>query len=145
LAVSGKGYVLFETGYGPSGLPHIGTFNEVLRTTMVRRAFEEMSAISRRGWSLSRTTWTGCARCPTMCPIRKCCCEHLGKPLTRIPDPFGKFESFAHHNNAMLREFLDRFGFEYEFVSATEHVQARAAFDEALQGRAAAISTRSWA
>ena len=109
--------MLFETGYGPSGLPHIGTFGEVARTTMVRHAFQVLTGdSSRRGWWPSATTWTACARCPTTCPTRRCWPQHLGKPLSRVPDPFGTHESFAAHNNAMLRAFLDPFGFDYEFV-----------------------------
>lgn len=126
-----KGYVLFETGYGPSGLPHIGTFNEVLRTTMVRRAFEEMSDIPSRLIAFS-DDMDGLRKVPDNVPNQDMLREHLGKPLTAIPDPFGKYESFAHHNNAMLRAFLDRFGFEYEFLSATECYRA-GRFDETLK------------
>ena len=107
-----KGHVLFETGYGPSGLPHIGTFNEVLRTTMVRHAFETLSDVPTRLIAFS-DDMDGLRKVPDNVPNQAMLAEHLGKPLTRIPDPFGKFESFAHHNNAMLREFLDRFGFDY--------------------------------
>jgi lysyl-tRNA synthetase class 1 len=126
-----KGYVLFETGYGPSGLPHIGTFNEVLRTTMVRKAFEEISDIPTRLIAFS-DDMDGLRKVPDNVPNQEMLREHLGKPLTAIPDPFGKFESFAHHNNAMLREFLDRFGFEYEFLSATQCYRA-GRFDETLK------------
>ena len=126
-----KGYVLFETGYGPSGLPHIGTFNEVLRTTMVRRAFEEMSDIPSRLIAFS-DDMDGLRKVPDNVPNQDMLREHLGKPLTAIPDPFGKYESFAHHNNAMLRAFLDRFGFEYEFLSATECYRA-GRFNETLK------------
>ncbi len=126
-----KGYVLFETGYGPSGLPHIGTFNEVLRTTMVRRAYEEMSDLPTRLIAFS-DDMDGLRKVPDNVPNQEMLREHLGKPLTRIPDPFGKFESFAHHNNAMLREFLDRFGFDYDFRSSTEAYEG-GQFDEALK------------
>ncbi len=129
---SAKGHALFETGYGPSGLPHIGTFNEVLRTTMVRRAFEAMSDIPTRLVAFS-DDMDGLRKVPDNVPNQAMLAEHLGKPLTDIPDPFGTHESFAHHNNAMLRAFLDRFGFEYEFVSSTERYKA-GAFDEALRG-----------
>jgi lysyl-tRNA synthetase class 1 len=124
--------VLFETGYGPSGLPHIGTFNEVLRTTMVRRAFEEISDTPTRLVAFS-DDMDGLRKVPDNVPNKAMLAEHLGKPLTRIPDPFGKYESFAHHNNAMLREFLDRFGFDYEFVSSTAMYEG-GQFDEALKG-----------
>jgi lysyl-tRNA synthetase class 1 len=126
-----KGYVLFETGYGPSGLPHIGTFNEVLRTTMVRRAYEEMSDLPTRLIAFS-DDMDGLRKVPDNVPNQEMLREHLGKPLTRIPDPFGKYESFAHHNNAMLREFLDRFGFDYDFRSSTEAYEG-GQFDEALK------------
>jgi lysyl-tRNA synthetase class 1 len=126
-----KGHVLFETGYGPSGLPHIGTFNEVLRTTMVRRAYAEMSDVPTRLIAFS-DDMDGLRKVPDNVPNKAMLAEHLGKPLTRIPDPFGKFESFAHHNNAMLREFLDRFGFEYEFASSTDYY-ASGRFDATLK------------
>ena len=126
-----KGHVLFETGYGPSGLPHIGTFNEVLRTTMVRRAYAELSDIPTRLIAFS-DDMDGLRKVPDNVPNQAMLAEHLGKPLTRIPDPFGKFESFAHHNNAKLREFLDRFGFEYEFASSTEYYEG-GRFDDALK------------
>src|SRR5215475_2436535 len=91
-----KGYVLFETGYGPSGLPHIGTFGEVVRTTMVRKV-------------------------PDNVPNKEMLAAHLGKPLTSVPDPFSnEHPSFGAANNARLRAFLDSFGFEYEFQSATD-------------------------
>jgi lysyl-tRNA synthetase, class I len=122
--------IIFETGYGPSGLPHIGTFNEVLRTTMVRRAFEEMSDMPTKLIAFS-DDMDGLRKVPDNLPNQAMLAEHLGKPLSRIPDPFGTHESFAHHNNARLREFLDRFGFEYEFLSSTiEYASGR--FDETL-------------
>ncbi|ATY33085.1 lysine--tRNA ligase [Sphingomonas psychrotolerans] len=126
-----KGHVLFETGYGPSGLPHIGTFNEVLRTTMVRRAFEALSDIPTRLIAFS-DDMDGLRKVPDNVPNKEMLTAHLGKPLTRIPDPFGTHESFAAHNNALLREFLDRFGFEYEFVSSTDYY-AGGIFDDALK------------
>ncbi|MFN7003274.1 MAG: lysine--tRNA ligase [Roseinatronobacter sp.] len=114
-----KGYVLFETGYGPSGLPHIGTFGEVARTTMIRRAFEELCDIPTRLICFSDDV-DGMRKVPENVPDPVALRAHLQKPLTSVPDPFGKFESFGHHNNAMLRRFLDTFGFQYEFISATE-------------------------
>jgi lysyl-tRNA synthetase class 1 len=125
-----KGYALFETGYGPSGLPHIGTFGEVVRTTMVRRAFECLSDIPTRLFCFS-DDMDGLRKVPDNIPNREMVAEHLGKPLTRIPDPFGEHESFGHHNNARLRAFLDAFGFEYDFVSSTD-CYASGRFDEAL-------------
>ena len=114
-----KGYVLFETGYGPSGLPHLGTFGEVLRTTMVRRAFQAISDIPTKLISFSDDL-DGLRKVPDNVPNREAMAEHLQRPLTSVPDPFGCHDSFGDHNNAMLRDFLDRFGFEYEFVSARD-------------------------
>jgi lysyl-tRNA synthetase class 1 len=130
-----KGHVLFETGYGPSGLPHIGTFGEVLRTTMVRRAFETISDIPTRLICFSDDL-DGMRKVPDNVPDPDALRDHLQKPLTSVPDPFGTHESFGHHNNAMLRRFLDTFGFEYEFYSATEFYRS-GAFDEVLLRAAA--------
>ncbi|MGH1458908.1 MAG: lysine--tRNA ligase [Paracoccaceae bacterium] len=126
-----KGYVLFETGYGPSGLPHIGTFGEVARTTMIRRAFEEISDIPTRLICFSDDL-DGMRKVPDNVPNPEALAEHLQKPLTSVPDPFGEFDSFGDHNNAMLRRFLDTFGFEYEFYSATEFYGS-GQFDEVLR------------
>ena len=128
----GSAAVVFECGYGPSGLPHIGTFNEVLRTTMVRHAFQSLSDAPTRLIEFS-DDMDGLRKVPDNVPNQAMLTEHLGKPLSRIPDPFGKFESFAHHNNAMLRAFLDRFGFEYEFISSSSQYES-GAFDDALRG-----------
>jgi len=128
----GKGApVLFETGYGPSGLPHIGTFNEVARTTFVRHAYEEMTGLPTRLIAFS-DDMDGLRKVPDNVPNQGLLAGHLGKPLTQVPDPFGKYESFAHHNNAMLRSFLDRYGFDYEFMSSTEMYRG-GHFDEALK------------
>ncbi|MEQ8194541.1 MAG: lysine--tRNA ligase, partial [Rhodospirillales bacterium] len=118
-----KGYVLFETGYGPSGLPHIGTFGEVARTSMVRHAFATLSDIPTRLFAFS-DDMDGLRKVPDNVPNREMVAEHLGKPLTAIPDPFGTHESFGHHNNARLKAFLDTFGFEYEFKSSTDCYKA---------------------
>jgi lysyl-tRNA synthetase class 1 len=126
-----KGHILFETGYGPSGLPHIGTFNEVLRTTLVRQAYQAISDVPTRLIAFS-DDMDGLRKVPDNVPNQAMLREHLGKPLTKIPDPFGTHESFAHHNNAMLREFLDRFGFDYEFMSSTE-IYGSGRFDETLK------------
>jgi lysyl-tRNA synthetase class 1 len=125
-----KGYVLFETGYGPSGLPHIGTFGEVARTTMIMRAFREICDIPAKLICFSDDL-DGMRKVPGNVPNQEELAEHLQKPLTSVPDPFGEYESFGHHNNAMLRRFLDTFGFEYEFYSATEFYNS-GAFDEVL-------------
>ena len=111
--------MVFETGYGPSGLPHIGTFNEVARTSFVRQAYEELTGNPTRLIAFS-DDMDGLRKVPDNVPNQGMLQEYLGKPLTQIPDPFGEFESFAHHNNAMLRRFLDRYGFDYEFLSATD-------------------------
>ncbi|MBY0406412.1 MAG: lysine--tRNA ligase [Rickettsiales bacterium] len=113
-----KGYVLFETGYGPSGLPHIGTFGEVARTTMVRKAFEAVSDIPTRLFCIS-DDMDGLRKVPDNLPNKDMIAANLGKPLTSVPDPFGTHESFGHHMNARLCAFLDHFGFEYEFKSST--------------------------
>lgn len=113
-----KGYILFETGYGPSGLPHIGTFGEVLRTTYVRNALRQISDIPTRLFCFS-DDMDGLRKVPTNIPNQEMVANYIDWPLTSIPDPFGCCESYGHHNNAKLREFLDGFGFEYEFKSAT--------------------------
>src|SRR5205809_6875207 len=117
-----KDEVLFETGYGPSGLPHIGTFGEVARTTMVRHAFRVLTEdkIKTRLLAFS-DDMDGLRKVPDNVPNKEMLTAHLGKPLTRVPDPFSnEYPSFGHHNNARLRAFLDRFGFEYEFLSSTD-------------------------
>src|SRR3990170_8443065 len=123
--------MLFETGYGPSGLPHIGTFNEVLRTPFARHAYEELTGRPTRLVAFS-DDMDGLRKVPDNVPNAAMLSEHLGKPLTRIPDPFGTHDSFAAHNNAMLRHFLDRFGFDYEFVSATD-CYSGGRFDEVIR------------
>jgi len=125
-----KGYVLFETGYGPSGLPHIGTFGEVVRTTMVRNAFAAISDMPTKLFAFS-DDMDGMRKVPDNIPNQEMLNQHLDKPLTSVPDPFGTHESFGHHNNARLRAFLDQFGFDYEFKSATE-CYASGMFDETL-------------
>lgn len=118
-----KGHVLFETGYGPSGLPHLGTFGEVARTTMVRRAFEAISDIPTRLLCFS-DDMDGLRKVPTNVPNREMLAQDLNLPLTRVRDPFGTHPSFGAHNNARLCAFLDRFGFEYEFASSTEYYRS---------------------
>jgi len=124
--------VIFQTGYGPSGLPHIGTFGEVARTLMVRHAFGVLTddAYPTRLIAFS-DDMDGFRKVPTNLPNQEMLAEYLGKPLTSVPDPFGTHESFAHHNNARLRAFLDSFGFDYEFLSSTEQYRS-GAFDETL-------------
>ena len=125
-----KGYVLFETGYGPSGLPHIGTFGEVLRTTMIRRAFEVISDIPTKLICFSDDL-DGMRKVPGNVPQQEMLKEYLQMPLTSVPDPFGTHESFGDHNNEMLKRFLDTFGFEYEFYSARTFYKS-GQFDEIL-------------
>ena len=124
--------VVFETGYGPSGLPHIGTFNEVVRTTMVRNAFR---ALTEDQWATRLYCFSddmdGLRKVPENVPNGEVLNQDLGKPLTVVRDPFGEFDSFGRHNNARLRAFLDQYGFDYEFLSATDcYTSGR--FDETL-------------
>jgi len=125
-----KGYVLFETGYGPSGLPHIGTFGEVARTTMIQRAFEVISDIPTKLICFSDDL-DGMRKVPGNVPNPEMLKDHLQRPLTDVPDPFGTHDSFGAHNNAMLNRFLDTFGFEYEFISSTDFYRS-GKFDEVL-------------
>ena len=117
---SGKDEIIFETGYGPSGLPHIGTFGEVARTTMVRHAFRVLTGdeVKTRLIAFS-DDMDALRKVPDNVPNKEMLARHLGQPLTRVPDPFGTHPSFADHNNARLRAFLDQFGFDYEFMSST--------------------------
>src|SRR5262245_37432825 len=115
-----KDEVVFETGYGPSGLPHIGTFGEVARTTMVRHAFRVLTDDKIRTRLIAFSDdMDGLRKVPDNIPNKDLIAQHLGKPLTRVPDPFGTHASFGEHNNARLRAFLDAFAFEYEFLSST--------------------------
>jgi lysyl-tRNA synthetase, class I len=125
--------VIFETGYGPSGLPHIGTFGEVARTSMVRHAFEVLTGGRRKTRLICFSDdMDGLRKVPDNVPNKDMLAAHLDKPLSSVPDPFtNEYPSFAAHNNARLRRFLDRFGFEYEFFSATECYKA-GQFDETL-------------
>lgn len=126
-----KGYVLFETGYGPSGLPHIGTFGEVVRTSFVRHAFNLIAPeIPTKMFCVSDDI-DGLRKVPDNVPQQEMVRANLGKPLTSVPDPFGTHESYGHHMNARLRAFLDSFGFEYEFISATEKYKS-GAFDKTM-------------
>ncbi len=126
-----KGYVLFETGYGPSGLPHIGTFGEVVRTTMVRQALQVLAPHVPTKLFAFSDDMDGLRKVPDNIPNKEMVAQHLGKPLTQIPDPFGTHESFGHHNNARLQAFLDSFGFDYDFQSSTDwYTSGR--FDAAL-------------
>ena len=127
-----KDEVIFETGYGPSGLPHIGTFGEVARTTMVRHAFRILSDDKVRTRLIAFSDdMDGLRKVPDNIPNKDMVARYLKQPLTRVPDPFGTHPSFGEHNNARLRAFLDAFGFEYEFLSSTAcYTSGR--FDNAL-------------
>src|SRR5471030_1533947 len=124
--------IIFETGYGPSGLPHIGTFGEVARTTMVRHAFRVLTddRIKTRLIAFS-DDMDGLRKVPDNVPNKEMLTRYLGKPLTKVPDPFGTHPSFGEHNNARLRAFLDTFKFDYEFLSSTQ-CYASGRFDATL-------------
>ena len=124
--------MIFETGYGPSGLPHIGTWNEVARTTFVRQAYEELTGGAPTRLIAFSDDMDGLRKVPDNVPEQAMLTDHLGHPLSRIPDPFGTHDSFAAHNNAMLQRFLDRFGFEYEFLSSTD-CYASGRFDDVIR------------
>ena len=132
IEATGQTEVVFETGYGPSGLPHIGTFSEVARTSMVRHAFRVLTEdkIKTRLIEFS-DDMDGLRKVPDNIPNKELVAAHLGKPLTEVPDPFGTHASFGAHNNARLRAFLDEFGFDYEFASATDYYRS-GRFDAAL-------------
>ncbi|WP_424139232.1 lysine--tRNA ligase [Roseomonas chloroacetimidivorans] len=129
-SVKAKGAALFETGYGPSGLPHIGTFGEVARTTWVRRAFERLTGLPSRLVAFS-DDMDALRKVPDNIPNAEVLRANLGKPVSRIPDPFGTHESYGAHNNARLQTFLEAFGFEFEFASSTDYYTS-GRFDQAL-------------
>jgi lysyl-tRNA synthetase class 1 len=127
-----KGEIVFETGYGPSGLPHLGTFQEVARTLMVRHALAEMVDWPSRLIAFS-DDMDGMRKVPPGVPHQDMMHAHLDQPLSKVPDPYGcGHPSYAAHNNNLLRQFLDRFGFDYEFLSSTE-CYASGRFDEVLR------------
>src|ERR1700730_17628611 len=132
IEATGQTEVVFETGYGPTGLPHIGTFGEVARTSIVRHAFRVLTEdrIKTRLIAFS-DDMDGLRKVPDNIPNKELVAAHLGTPLTAVPDPFGTHPSFGAHNNARLRAFLDEFGFEYEFASATDYYRS-GKFDAAL-------------
>ena len=136
LARTGKTEALFETGYGPSGLPHVGTFGEVARTSWIRHAFHQLTGLRSKLLAFS-DDMDALRKVPDNVPNREMLREFLGQPLTRVPDPFGTHASFGAHNNARLRAFLDGFGFEYEFASSTEYYTS-GRFNDALFAVAAA-------
>src|SRR6056300_658938 len=125
-----KGFVLFETGYGPSGLPHIGTFGEVARTILVKNAFDTISNIPSKLITFS-DDMDGFRKIPDNIPNQEMLKQHMDKPLSNVPDPFEKYKSFAEHNNERLKKFLNQFNFEYEFKSSTD-CYLNGDFDETL-------------
>lgn len=125
-----KGFVLFETGYGPSGLPHIGTFGEVARTTMVLNAFKTISDIPVKLYAFS-DDMDGLRKVPDNIPNPELVRENLGRSLSAIPDPFGTHNSYAENMNSKLCAFLDQFNFEYEFKSASQCYKS-GYFDQSL-------------
>ncbi len=128
-----KGYVLFETGYGPSGLPHIGTFGEVCRTAMVMQAFKTLHPEIPTKLIAFSDDLDGFRKVPGNVPQQEMLANYIGQPLTKVPNPFdSEYPSFGHHNNAQLRAFLDQFGFEYEFISSTDDCYMTGRFDETL-------------
>ncbi|HEX7390776.1 MAG TPA: lysine--tRNA ligase, partial [Acidiphilium sp.] len=139
LARTGKSTALFETGYGPSGLPHIGTFMEVARTSWIRHAFTVATGLPSKLIAFS-DDMDGLRKVPGNVPNQEMLRGFLGQPLTTIPDPFGTHASFGAHNNAQLCTFLDSFGFDYEFASATEYYTS-GRFNAALRAVAAKHDT----
>jgi lysyl-tRNA synthetase class 1 len=135
LARSGKTHALFETGYGPSGLPHIGTFMEVARTSWIRLAFTKLTGMPSTLLAFS-DDMDALRKVPGNVPNQDLLRGFIGKPLTQVPDPFGTHDSFGAHNNARLRAFLDQFGFEYEFASSTDYYRG-GRFNDALRTIAA--------
>ena len=129
--ISKKEKIIFQTGYGPSGLPHIGTFGEVARTTMMINALSHITEIPTTLITFS-DDMDGLRKVPENIPNDRILHENLGKPLSSIPDPFQKYESFSDHNNTMLKNFLNKFEFNYEFKSSTENYK-KGVFNESLK------------
>ena len=125
-----KDEITFQTGYGPSGLPHIGTFGEVMRTSMVRYSFERLYGVKTNLLCFSDDL-DGLRKVPENIPNKELIQQDLELPLSRVRDPFGTHKSFADHNNSKLCEFLDNFKFEYEFISSTK-CYSEGTFNEAL-------------
>ena len=118
--INKKKKIIFQTGYGPSGLPHIGTFGEVARTTMMINALSHLEKIDNELITFS-DDMDGLRKIPDNVPNKDLLKENLGKPLTSIPDPFNKYSSFGEHNNELLKKFLKKFNFEFNFKSSTEN------------------------
>ena len=118
-SIENKKKIILQTGYGPSGLPHIGTFGEVARTSMIVNALNQMTDIPKEIITFS-DDMDGLRKIPDNVPNKDILEKNLNKPLTKVPDPFNKFGSFGEHNNEMLKNFLNQFGFKYTFKSSTE-------------------------
>tara|TARA_B100000767_G_scaffold148331_1_gene139728 strand:+ start:2357 stop:3919 length:1563 start_codon:yes stop_codon:yes gene_type:complete len=116
--IKAKNKIIFQTGYGPSGLPHIGTFGEVARTSMMINALKHIQNIDHELITFS-DDMDGLRKVPENIPNDEILKNNLGKSLTNIPDPFGKYKSFGEHNNEMLKEFLKKFNFQFTFKSST--------------------------
>ena len=121
--IKSKNKIIFQTGYGPSGLPHIGTFGEIARTTMMINALNHIQKIETDLITFS-DDMDGLRKVPENIPNDKVLHENIGKPLTSIPDPFNKFDSFGKHNNEMLKDFLNKFNFKFNFKSSTENYKS---------------------
>ena len=126
-----KGKIILQTGYGPSGLPHIGTFGEVARTSMLVNALNQISDTPKEIITFS-DDMDGLRKIPDNVPDSEILKKNLHKPLTQVPDPFKKFKSFGEHNNEMLKIFLDKFNFNYTFKSSTQLYKS-GFFNETLQ------------
>ena len=116
--IENKGKIILQTGYGPSGLPHIGTFGEVARTSMIVNALNHLTDLPKEIITFS-DDMDGLRKVPENIPNSEKLEQNLHKPLTKVPDPFGKFNSFGEHNNEMLKNFLNKFNFKYNFKSST--------------------------
>ena len=128
--IKAKNKIIFQTGYGPSGLPHIGTFGEVARTTMMINALNHIKKTESELITFL-VDMDGLRKVPENIPNDKILRDNLGKPLTKIPDPFGKFDSFGSHNNEMLKQFLNKFNFKFNFKSSTENYK-NGVFNESI-------------
>jgi len=129
--INKKGKIILQTGYGPSGLPHIGTFGEVARTSMIVNALNQLTDIPKEIITFS-DDMDGLRKIPDNIPNQEILKEHLHKPLTNVPDPFKKFDSFGEHNNEMLKKFLNQFNFKYNFKSST-HLYKNGFFNETIK------------
>ena len=129
--INKKNKIILQTGYGPSGLPHIGTFGEVARTSMVVNALNQLTDLPKEIITFS-DDMDGLRKVPDNIPNKNILEKNLNKPLTKVPDPFNKFSSFGEHNNEMLKDFLNKFGFKYTFKSSTD-LYTSGQFNETLK------------